>query len=81
MVIDFLSRKISKEIEFVTSFCGDKDCMSVASSESINDHWAKIFTLADKMDLSENDKDIVFEEINLAYDVCWVIAWMTKREV
>lgn len=81
MVIQFLPYKIAKEIEFISNMCADKDFMSVTPDDVIHNYWAKIFALAGKFEGTEEEKNIIFDELSIAYDLNLMLLGMTRREI
>ena len=81
MVYHLLIYKISKEIEFISNFCADKDLLSITPDDVIHQYWTKIFSLAGQVNCSDEEKDIIYEELAIAYDMNLMLLGMNRREL
>ncbi len=75
MVINFLIHKISREIDSLSTYCSRKGF----SEEKVKDTWNYIFSLAEKIDGSEEEKNAIYEELDNAYELNRMLMHLTRN--
>ncbi len=79
-VIDFVMRKVLEEVKFIANYCSDSNLMKITSEETINEHWGKIFSLADKIHATDEEKDVIFQELSDTYDVNKFLIYLSVNQ-
>lgn len=79
-VIDFVLRKVLEEVKFIANYCSDAGLMRITSQEVINEHWARIFSMADNIRATEEEKDVIFQELSDTYDVNQVLIYLSVNQ-